>query len=86
MTVLLVALTIQAMRSEAPRWAISTSFACAAVAIGLAVVRVFGAARRLGTRNDPVAIQSRLARGILRDHLVCLVGITALLAVQLAVA
>ena len=41
---------------------------------------------RLGTRADPPARQSDLARSIGRQHLVCIAGIAAVLALQLAAA
>ena len=60
--------------------------ACAGLAGGpilLAWVRTVGNAVRLGTREDDADEQSRLARAIYRDHLVCLAGITAFLALWL---
>ena len=41
---------------------------------------------RLGRRGDPVEAQSRLARAILRDHLICLAAIATVLALQLSFA
>ena len=82
----LAALVIQLVRDDVPRWAAGTSLAVAVIVIGLAVSRTFGAARRLGTRTDPIDRQSELARGICRDHLVCLALIATLLVVQLAFA
>lgn len=82
----LTALVIQLVRDDAPRWAAATSLALAVVAIGLAASHTFNAARRLGTRADPIDRQSELARGICRDHLVCLVLIATLLVVQLGFA
>jgi len=38
----------------------------------------------LGTRRDPPAVQSELARGIFRAHIVCLAAMMTLLVVQLA--
>jgi hypothetical protein len=58
----------------------------AALGIGLAAVRTFGAARRLGARTDTLDGQSRLARSILRDHLICLAAMTTVLTVQLVAA
>jgi hypothetical protein len=49
----------------------------------LAARRVFPNAQRLGARTDPIEEQSRLARSIARDHILCLVAIVAFLAVQL---
>jgi hypothetical protein len=53
------------------------------VPIGLAGGRTVPSAIRLGTRRDDAAGQSRLARAILRQHLVCLACITAGLVLQL---
>ncbi len=84
MLVLLVALVIQAARADAAVWVSVISLAAAAVGIGLAAVRVFGAARRLGARSDSLERRSGLARSILRDHLICLTAMVTLLAVQIA--
>ena len=83
MLVLLALLVAEAARGAAPVWVSAFSLSAAALAIGLAIGRVFGAARRLGTRIDPRDIQTRLARGILRDHLICLAAMVGLMAVQL---
>ena len=83
MLVLIAALIAQAVRSDAPVWVSVVSFVAAAIGIGLAAVRVFGAARRLGQRIDPPDVQTRAARGILRSHIICLAAIATLLAVQL---
>jgi hypothetical protein len=86
MLVLLAALVTQAARGDAPVWVSAVSLATAAIAIGLAVGRVFGAARRLGARTDPLDVRSGLARRICRDHLICLSAMVVLLLVQLAAA
>lgn len=52
--------------------------------IGLALARVLPNAVRLGARRDPPAEQSRLARAVCRDHLVCFVLIAGFVALQLA--
>ena len=52
--------------------------------VSLAGVRTVPNAVRLGGRSDTVAGQSGLARQILRDHLLCVVSIAAVLVVQLA--
>ena len=84
MLTLLVGLTVQAARDDAPRWVSAVSIAAAALAIGLAMLRVFGRARRLGARTDPADVRSSLARTILRDHLICLVAMLTIVATQLA--
>jgi hypothetical protein len=52
--------------------------------IGLALARVVRNAIRLGARADPPAVQSALARGICRDHFLCLASIAIFVAIQLA--
>jgi hypothetical protein len=52
--------------------------------IGLALARVVRNAIRLGARSDPPTVQSALARGICRDHLLCLGSIALFVAIQLA--
>jgi hypothetical protein len=84
MVVLLVALIARAVRGDAPLWVSAVSLPAAALAIGLAIARVFGAARRLGARLDPPAVQSALARRICRNHFVCLAAMVTVLAVQFA--
>jgi hypothetical protein len=84
MLVLLTALVTQAARGDAPVWVSAVSLPAAALGIGLGALRTFGAARRLGARRDPPDAQHRLARSILRDHLVCLGAMVSLLATQLA--
>jgi hypothetical protein len=52
--------------------------------VGLAAMRIVPNAVRLGSRRDDLATQTSLARGICRDHLVCLASIAAFLAIELA--
>jgi hypothetical protein len=82
----LTTLVIQVVRDDAPRWAAVTSLAVTVLAVGLAAVHTVPAAQRLGTRADPIDRQAALARGICRDHLVCLALVVALLVVQLGFA
>lgn len=86
MLVLLGALTTQAVRGDAPVWVSALSLAAALLGIGLAMLRVFGAARRLGSRTDPAEVQSAFARRICRDHLICFAAMATLLATQLVAA
>ena len=83
MLALLLALVVQAVRGDAPAWVSVVSIAAALVGVGLAGFRVFRRARRLGSRTDPTDVRSEMARGILRDHLVCLASMVTLLAAQL---
>jgi len=66
-----------------PAWLPWTTLALAVVPIALAGSRTVPSAVRLGTRRDDIAGQSRLARRILADHLVCLACIAIGLALQL---
>ncbi len=84
MAVLLVALVVQAIWGDEPWWVTVASIPAALIGIGLAAARIFGQARRLGTRRDPPATQSELARGIFRAHITCLAAMVTLLAAQLA--
>jgi hypothetical protein len=81
---LLAALILQAVWGDEPLWVSVVSIPAALIGIGLAIARIFGQARRLGTRRDPPAVQSELARGIFRAHIVCLAAMVTLLLVQLA--
>jgi hypothetical protein len=82
----LAAIIVQLVRGDAPRWAASVSLALTAGAISLAAVRTVPSAIRLGARSDTIPEQSRRARSILRDHLVCITAVAAVLVVQLAFA
>ena len=86
MVVTLAAIVVQIAGGDVPRGAAWASLVLAAGAIGIAVTHTFPAAVRLGARAGAAAGESRLARSICRDHLVCLTCITALLVVQLAFA
>jgi uncharacterized membrane protein YfcA len=67
----------------ASRAAAVISLALCGVPIVLALRRIFPNAMRLGRRSDPPAEQSRLARAICRDHLLCFACIAAFLTVQM---
>ena len=77
------AIVVQLIRGDAPRWVSAASAVTALVPIGLAGGRTVPNAVRLGSRRDSVPAQSRLARSVCRDHLVCLAGIATLLLTQL---
>jgi len=82
-----MALTVVAVGAEIVRGPTASGLAslpfCAGP-IGLALARVVRNAVRLGSRSDPPAVQSALARGICRDHLLCLTSIAIFVAIQLA--
>jgi hypothetical protein len=52
----------------------------------LAGMRVVPNAVRLGARKDDLAKQTSLARAICRDHIMCLAGVAAFLAVEFSLA
>lgn len=58
------------------------SLAFCGLPVALALLRVFPNAIRLGTRKDPVAVQSALARAIAIDHLLCLGAMLGFLVVR----
>jgi hypothetical protein len=84
MLILLGALGFRA--TVEPWWLVSGSAVLAGVPILLALVHTVPNAVRLGGRAGDLAEQSRLARSICRDHLVCVVLMLAFLALRLAVA
>ena len=82
----IVAIAAQIAGGDAPRWTGWASLALAGSAIVLAAGRTLPSAVRLAARADTVDVQSRLARSICRDHLVCFGAIASVLALQLAFA
>lgn len=79
----IIALVAQLARGDAPLWAEWVSVVAAVSAIGLAGAHTVPSAVRLGRRAGTVADQSRLARSIYRDHVVCLAFIVLVLVLQL---
>jgi hypothetical protein len=79
----LVAIALQLIRGDTPRWVSAVSAVSAVVPMGLAAGRTVPSAVRLGARRDPVAAQSTLARSVCRDHLLCIASIAVLLVIQL---
>ena len=84
MVVLLCALAIRAVWGHDPGWLLVASVLLAGVSILLALIHTVPNAVRLGKRLDSPAAQSRLARSICRDHLLCIGGILAFLALWVA--
>jgi hypothetical protein len=64
-------------------WRAVASLWLAAGAVGLAAARTVPHAVRLGRAEDDAAVQSQLARSVLRDHLFCFVAIVLVLVLQL---
>ena len=86
MVATLAAVIVELAKGDGPVWVGWTSLALVLGAVGLAATHTVPAGVRLGTRRDPPSTQSALARSILRDHLVCLAAIAAVLVLQLAAA
>jgi hypothetical protein len=82
----IVTIIVQLVRGDAPRWAASVSLALTAGAISLAALHTVPSAIRLGARSDAITGQSRLARSILHDHVLCVAAVVTVLFVQLAFA
>ncbi|MGV1006859.1 MAG: hypothetical protein ACOYEV_19310 [Candidatus Nanopelagicales bacterium] len=74
---LLTALGIEAVRGHTPGWLLVLSAALAGGPVLLALTRTVPNAVRLGRRTDSTAEQTRLARAVFTDHIVCAVGMLA---------
>lgn len=86
MLVLILALLAQIIAESERRWVGVFSLPLCSSPILLAMLRVVPNAVRLGSRIDTAAEQSRLARAICRDHLLCLGGMALFVALQLLAA
>jgi len=86
MAILLGSLAFRAYRGSDPGWLFAVSAVLAGIPIALAMVRTVPNAVALGKRAGTPAEQSRLARAICRDHIVCLVLVSGFLAVWVALA
>ncbi len=82
----LAAIVVQIARGDDPAWVGWASLGLVVPAVALAATHTFPAGARLGARRDPPDVQGAIARSILRDHLLCLPAIAAVLAIQLAFA
>jgi hypothetical protein len=82
----LAGLVVQVVDGDAPRWASIASLALTLGAMGLAMGHTFGTGARLGTGRGAPDEQRRLAGLMLRDHLICLGAIVAVLVLQLGFA
>ena len=83
MVILLGALGFRFVVSSDPVWLLTVAAVLVGVPILLAMLRTVPNAVRLGTRADSLAEQSRLARAICRDHLLCLAFMSAFLVLWL---
>lgn len=71
MATLLGALVLVAARGHDPGWLLVASAALAGIPIMLALTHTVPDAVQLGRRTDDPAEQTRLARSVCRDHLLC---------------
>ena len=84
MVILLGALVFQSVRGNDPVALIVVSSALAAAPILIAGARTVRNAVRLGARADDRDEQSRLARSVYRDHLLCFALISTFLVLRLS--
>lgn len=80
MVLLLAALGAEAVFGDSPGWLLGISGVLAGGPIALALLRTVPNAVRLGRRTGSPAEQTRLARAVLRDHVVCALGMTLFVA------
>jgi hypothetical protein len=80
MLLLLAALAAEAVRGNSPGWLIGASALLAGGPISLALLRTVPNAVRLGRRTGSAAQQTRLARAVLRDHVLCAIGMALFVA------
>lgn len=83
MVVAVSTLGIEAVRGHTPGWMLMVSAVLAGGPILLALGRTVPAAVRLGRLTGTPADQTRLARAILVDHIICLIGMLAFLVLWL---
>lgn len=84
MLLTLLAIGVEIARGPYPAWQGWLSLAAASTGIGLALARTVRNAVRLGGALDPQEIQSRLARAIYRDHLLCFAAMALTAGLQLS--
>jgi len=78
----LAAIVVELLRGAG--WWAWASLALTLAATGFAVLRTVPAAQRLGRAEDPMDVRGRIARRLLRDHLLFLAVMVLVLALQLA--
>ena len=84
MVVTIGALCAELVRGDLPAWRATPSLLLVLAAVGLAARRTVPNAVRLGRQTDDAAQQSRLSHMILRDHVVCVGAIVAVLLLQVS--
>jgi len=83
MAILLGALIIRFTTGDDPVWLIGVSIVATGLPIALAAGRTVPTAVRLGARTGDAVDQSRLARAVCVDHLLCFVSLLGFLVVWL---
>ena len=83
MAVLLAALIVRFVSSDDPAWLIVVGILLTGLPIAVAAVRTVPNAVLLGARTGDAVAQSRLARAICLDHVLCLGCLLGFLAVWL---
>jgi hypothetical protein len=78
------AITAVLVRADLPARRAAPALVLALGAVSLAAGRTVGNAQRLGRAEDDAAQQSKLARTILRDHVLCIAAIATVLLLLLA--
>jgi hypothetical protein len=84
MMILLITLAFRAIFGNDPGWFVAMSIALAGIPILLALIRTVPNAVRLGKRVDTLIEQTRLARAIFSDHVLCFGLMVAFLGLWLA--
>jgi hypothetical protein len=79
----LAALVAEVVRGDDPVWRAAVSLALAVVAVGIAAARTVPAAVRLGQGKGTRQERIEMARGIYRQHLLCLAAVAGVLVLQL---
>jgi heme/copper-type cytochrome/quinol oxidase subunit 4 len=86
MAILLGSLAFRGFSGSDPGWLLAVSAVLTGIPIALAMVRTVPNAVALGNRVGTPAEQSRLARAICWDHIVCLVLVSGFLAIWVTLA
>lgn len=79
----LVALAVEVLRHQIPSSRAVMSLVLVVLAISIALGRTLRNAVRLGRQEEDLVTQSRLARLVLRDHLILFVALGLVLMLQL---
>jgi hypothetical protein len=84
MALTIAATVAEIVRDTAPMWIGSTTLVLVLCAVALTLARTVRNAVRLGRAQDGPAVQTGLARSILRDHVCCLALMVAAVGLQFA--